>query len=848
MDDDNSGSHRGSSPSLQALLSTIIPAVALAVLLLGTFLIIRRKLPRFYYPRTFIDTLRDDERTPKDPPTLMGWLRRFFFELEDWQILNRQSLDAYLNVRFFKVIVTICFIGCCIIWPVLLPINATGGGGQQELDILSFSNVKDPNRYWAHAIMAWAFFGFVMFMITRETVYLIHLRQAYLLCPWNSSKMSSRTVLFTSVPPSYRDEDRIRQLFDEVGQVWLVDNFEKMEKMVKERDESAFKLEAAEISLIKRINGKRLKAAKEITHTGKDRPKHRLTPLIGTKVDTISHTRNTINKLLPKLRSEQKEHLNHQRGHLGAVFVEFKSQRAAQAAYAMVALDHPENMIPRQTGILPYEIIWPHLRMTGWETTLRRVAATTLIALLIIFWGIPVAFVGTISNIQYLSEKYEWLHWLDNLSSTQLGVLTGLLPPLLLSAVVSLVPMICRFIAKEAGSVSSSHVELQTQIYYFAFSLIQVFLVTTFSSGITAVLGQIAREPTAAPILLASNLPKAANFYLSYFILYGVAISAVYVFNPQGLFFDVILPKLMHKTPREQFNDYTTLSGPSLGSEYAKWTNLAVIAISYSCVAPLVLGFAAVGFSFIYLAYRYNFHYVFHTNIDTKGAFYAQALQQLTVGVYIAELCLIGLFATRIRSAATANGPLILMVILLVATSLYHYLMRQTLKPLTELLPRNLLAESEADYNDRLEHETATSARVNDIAAHDTVRLNRNWFHSFFAPHTQSAAAIATSLNPSLRQPVPPYPAEIAKEAYTNPALVSEAPTLWLVKDRKAGDEGAGEDSISDREIRELKESLGEDSSLRVTNEGAWLNEKNKVVWDRERLREMPLWTGRIVY
>lgn len=44
-------------------------------------------------------------------------------------------------------------------WPVLFPINITGGGGQKELDMLSFSNVVDKNRYYAHVGLAWIFFG-----------------------------------------------------------------------------------------------------------------------------------------------------------------------------------------------------------------------------------------------------------------------------------------------------------------------------------------------------------------------------------------------------------------------------------------------------------------------------------------------------------------------------------------------------------------------------------------------------------------------------------------------------------------------------------------------------------------
>jgi len=50
------------------------------------------------------------------------------------------------------------------------PINITGGNGGKQLDMLSMSNVnkKNPNGYkfFAHAIVGWIFFGFVLFLVS----------------------------------------------------------------------------------------------------------------------------------------------------------------------------------------------------------------------------------------------------------------------------------------------------------------------------------------------------------------------------------------------------------------------------------------------------------------------------------------------------------------------------------------------------------------------------------------------------------------------------------------------------------------------------------------------------------
>ncbi|KAJ9666769.1 phosphate metabolism protein 7 [Coniosporium apollinis] len=875
----NEGSHRNSPSSAAAFFATLIPSLVQFAVLVTAFLVLRRKERRVYAPRTYIDSIPDDEKTPIPDHTFVGWIRKFR-DVDDEYILNHHSLDGYLLIRFFKVVIGICFVGCCITWPILLPVNATGGGGEKQFNRVAFGNVRDPARYFAHALIAWVFLGFVMFTITRETIYLINLRQAYLLSPWNASRLSTRTILFTSVPREYRNEERLRRIFSSVNQIWLEPNYKDLEGMVEDRDSTALKLEEAEIQLSRDANKRRLKAMKN-KDTGrhgaaesdnrrwldkKERPTHRLTPIIGKKVDTIDYCRRRLSKLLPKIDASRRTRLGGNHKLVNAVFIEFETQAAAQAAFTMVVHNKPESMVPRQIAVPPKEIVWKNLRMTAYEANVRWILATGLICAMVLFWSIPVSLVGVLSNINYLAEKVPFLRFVDNLPSSVLGVITGLLPTILLAALLALVPMIFRFLAEQTGAVTRGEIELQTQYWYFGFQIIQVFLVTTLSSGAASVASQIASNPTSVTELLARNLPKASNFYITYFVLYGVGISASYLINFGGLV-TFVLGRFTANTPRAMFTDYVKLTAPRWGSEYPKWTNLGVIAITYSCIAPLVLGFATVGMGLIYGAYRYNMFFVYNTDIDTRGASYAMALQQLTVGVYLAELCLIGLFAIRLGSSLWSSGPLLLTILLLVVTILYHYLMNQALGPLVQLLPQNLLAESEVPYDATLagaesgtprkhsqsanssssEHgqadaddsqasnaqDTIAPVTINDISTLHKDRPKPSIFHRYFSPAGQSAADIAASLHPRFRRPVPPYPADVARKAYLNPVMTSEPPVLWIVHD---------EMGISEEEVRETGKVV------RITDEGAWFDERNRVVWDKERVREMPIWKDEVVY
>lgn len=84
--------------------------------------------------------------------------------MPDSHALRHSSLDGYFFLRFLKKMSMLCFVGCLITWPILLPIHATGGAGNKQLDILNFSNVVDPSRYYAHTFVAWLFFGKLEFV------------------------------------------------------------------------------------------------------------------------------------------------------------------------------------------------------------------------------------------------------------------------------------------------------------------------------------------------------------------------------------------------------------------------------------------------------------------------------------------------------------------------------------------------------------------------------------------------------------------------------------------------------------------------------------------------------------
>ena len=824
---------------------------------------------------------------------MFNWIGTFN-KIPDSYVLNHHSLDGFLLLRYLKVSVAVCFVGCLITWPVLFPVNATGGGGSKQLDLISFSNVTNTkNRFYAHTFIAWIFFTFVFYVVMRESIYYINLRQAYLLSPLYANRMSSRTVLFTSVPKDYLDEGKLRRIFGkQVKNLWIANDCEEIEDLVNQRDKAAMKLEAAETKLVTMSNKARLEDAKkgghheegaELTNNGvdgesgsvaarwvqpKQRPTHRLKFLIGKKVDTINWCRSELERLIPMIDAKQASYRAGQGKFVGSVFVEFYTQTEAQAAYQSLAHHQPLHMSPRFIGINPEGVIWSSLKISWASRIVRNIVTSAFVFALIIFWAIPVAFVGALSNISALSKGtpatatspataplLPWLSFINKIPPVILGLVQGLLPSVLLAVLMALLPIILRKMAKLAGKPSLSSVELRVQNTYFLFQVIQVFLVTTVTSSASASVVAIIQNPSSVTSLLGQDLPKASNFYISYFILQGLIISSGALLQLVGVILYKLLGKFLDSTPRKMYKRFTSLSGLGWGTVFPVYTLLTTIgelrcrldmcctanlltAITYSIIAPLVLGFATIGLYLIYLAYRYNLLYVNNADIDTQGLVYPRALQQTTTGVYLSIICLIGLFAIK-----TAIGPLILMIIYLIFLVLFHFSLNSAIDPLLMYLPKSLQTEEESllslengDTNgdsmtDRkgLQATASTDTDGKDLPA--APHKKPNFITKFLFPH------IYTDYH-TLRRLVPrgfaeiEYAPEVERDAFYNPAISSATPILWIPRD---------EMGVSRQECRHSSKVIP------MTDEGAGFDEKGKMVWDHETARP-PIYQEKVYY
>ncbi|EDO15188.1 hypothetical protein Kpol_1069p10 [Vanderwaltozyma polyspora DSM 70294] len=868
--------------STQQVLTALAANSVLFGAFMTGFLLLRLKLKRIYEPKSSYDLINEEKKPEPLPSGLWQWFIPLLKKSDNF-IIQQAGLDGYLFLRYLFIIFSYCAVSMLYIFPILLPVNAANGNNETGLNILAYQNIKDSKRYYAHVFISWIFFWGFLFIVYRELYYYNSLRQNVLSSNRYAKKLSSKTVLFQNVPDQYLSETEFTKLFSGVKKIWIARSPVGLDKKVKERDDLAYNLEGVLTAYLQKAIKKINKIKKKDPSYGTliqestiddfvKKPKHRENKwklFFSKKIDTFEYYKNILPEKNEKVAELQSNQLDSKP--INSVFVLFESQYHAQIASQVLTYHGPLNLTPAYIGIDPKDIIWFNLRMYPVERLIRKSAAVIAIVVVVILWSFPVAFVGMISNITYLTNKLHWLNFIYKLPDVLLGILTSLAPTIALALLMMCLPIFIRAMAFFGGAPSHQNVERFTQQAYFAFQVIQVFLVTTITSAATSTVTQIVENPASAMFLLATNLPKASNFYIAYIVLQGMAASSGMLLQFVPLLLYYLLGNILDKTPRKKFNRFNTLSSVDWGTTFPIYTNLAVIVFSYAIISPIILLFGAFGFFLLWVSYLYNLNYVYQEAPDSRGVHYPRALFQTIVGIYIGQICLLGLFVF-----GKGWGPIVLQCIGLGVTLFIHLMFNHcfdhlikfipidTMKPLDgksetvsyinlekDLVnPEDRIKELPAfpirKYHSNINNDSNESKKLeytyeidnkteypnmetsennmflNPLLADGNtteVAIPRFWKRFFNVHEYSSYKAVKTRIPEiyHLQDPNEKTDDDDIVHAYDYPAVSAKCPFLWIPKDPYG---------FSDALIEEFQ------GIIKISNEGAYFDDKGNATYD----------------
>ncbi|CZS91938.1 related to PHM7-similarity to A.thaliana hyp1 protein [Rhynchosporium agropyri] len=624
----------------------------------------------------------------------------------------------------------------------------------------------------------------------------------------------------------------------------------------------------------------------------KDRPTHKnptagwipgwLTwiPFLGKKVDTIYWCRGELARLNLEIETDQKHPENFPL--MNSAFIQFNHQVAAHMACQSVTHHVPKHMAPRTVEISPRDVIWDNMSIKWWEGWFRTAIVFGIVTGMVVLWTFPVAWTASLAQIESLANKYEWLRWLPKrIPHKVLQGIAGVLPALVLGILLALVPMILKYLAGVQGAQTGVQKQRTVQNYYFAFLFTQVFLVVSISGGVSAALSNV-RDITSIPNTLATQLPKAANYFFSYMILQALSTSSGTLLQIATLILWYLLPKLIDNTARQKWKRNTTLSTVTWGTFFPVYTNFACIGIIYSVVSPIIIIFVIITFTLLWVAHRYNMLYVTRFQLDTGGLLYPRAINQTFTGLYVMQLCMFGLFllVRDDNDNASCIPQAIIMAVALVFTVLYQLLLNMSFGPLFNYLP--ITFEDEAVLRDEA-FERAQARRlglvdeeedgITEMPQHDgAIEMSNitrgNSKYSKFNPVNIAQGAgtwaaksgrqlKAKTMGNGTRESASPHPHRrkrhrdieaqkkiadalyggyndeiedltpderdvLVRHAFQHYALRARRPTVWIPRD---------DIGVSDDEVKRTREFAG--NNIWISNVGAALDGKSRVVYGR---------------
>ncbi|KAK4703754.1 calcium permeable stress-gated cation channel, partial [Phenoliferia sp. Uapishka_3] len=471
----------------------------------------------------------------------------------------------------------------------------------------------------------------------------------------------------------------------------------------------------------------------------------------------------------------------------GVAFITFESLAAAQIAAQTV---HYPSATSFRTELAPEprDVQWFNLSLSASSVFVRQLLVVLTFLLFLSVWSIPVAYLAKLLSWDTIQESAPKLaKWIAKSPRLQAFVQTSL-PSLAMVSFNNFLPFFL-----EGGSAFSFFNEDQVAFSDIAFAALSVFqglparswieysllkkyhisiLFTTLFVFITSstysLLSELSESPASVLNKLATTLPGARNFFVSYVMLSGLAIMPL-----QLLELAVVIPRFFYaifaRTPR----DHAELNAPpmlNLGTVYPQALLIFTLGLTYSIISPLILPFATLYFGLAYLVYKYKLLFVYYRPYESRGQAWPLAFNRISWALIIFQGFMGGLLL--VRKAFLLSG---LVVPLLAATAYSTWKMHAVYAPLSRYV--NLSQACEVSHG-------SPSDIIKLRRGHPVTRSQSNLQRARYAHNDEGVYVVGK--NPHTDYSQPPmsesFPGVLnqGRKRYGHPALSGSLPEPWL--------------------------------------------------------------------
>ncbi|RUS15238.1 hypothetical protein BC937DRAFT_92716 [Endogone sp. FLAS-F59071] len=235
---------RAADSSISAFGTSLVFNGSVVIVCYLAFGLLRTWRKNVYSPRT--------KRSSEIPKGIFAWIKPVIGVPDD-VLLEKVGIDHYLFIRFFRMCFFLFSAFAVVALLLLVPLNAVAEDNSPGLKLITFGNVLDTNRLWAHSLLTIIFSVTVLYALRREFIVFIRLRQDYQ--QHHATAPHSRIVLVRDVPPHLNNPRLLRKLFSifpgGVERVYVSRDPGDLPRLVNLRNRTLQRLETVEAQYVR---------------------------------------------------------------------------------------------------------------------------------------------------------------------------------------------------------------------------------------------------------------------------------------------------------------------------------------------------------------------------------------------------------------------------------------------------------------------------------------------------------------------------------------------------------------------------------------------------------------------
>jgi len=404
------------------------------------------------------------------------------------------------------------------------------------MDRFGWPNVppSDAVRHWAYIACVATFQLYAALVLTMEIKKSSRTTQDYLKATDHSR---SHMILLRNIPLALRDEQKLHYFFSQRahdhGEIYLVRNLKTLRSLIEAQEDLCDRLERMQTKMIRENASIRQKAGGSLvaqlyrpTVCGRSVPWLPPLPFVGRREDEISMVSSRLTKCRQDVDNLRDMHRQSTIKSHASALLSFKNHMTACALANSVCSTRAGCMIPQLLETQLKDVVYANLGTTWEGTQLRYLLVRILCILLILGWTVPIGDTGMLSQLSYLGQLWPPLADVMDLPLWLTGFLQGVLPQVTFTCLMLIFPILLRKLVELQKLPTKVAIELTVQRLYFIFLFAHLFLNISISSGLMPFLVQVTHSPSSIPVLLAQNLPKASNYFLSYISIQALTFGA----------------------------------------------------------------------------------------------------------------------------------------------------------------------------------------------------------------------------------------------------------------------------------------------------------------------------------